>query len=159
MLLGPQVVLTICPVSPCTLIVSDENFKILLSPDSYKKYQEYYKSSFISKSGLHRNCPAPDCKNVVIYPSLKQADIFCKCGNDFCFKCLKKAHHPISCYLLAEWLDDIGIDESELWIKANTKPCPKCKVPIEKNKACMHMTCSQCKYEFCWLCMGDYKKH
>lgn len=21
------------------------------------------------------------------------------------------------------------------------------------------MTCSQCKYEFCWLCMGDYKNH
>lgn len=23
----------------------------------------------------------------------------------------------------------------------------------------MHMTCRQCKYNFCWLCMGDYKKH
>lgn len=21
------------------------------------------------------------------------------------------------------------------------------------------MTCRQCKYEFCWLCMGDYKNH
>ena len=21
------------------------------------------------------------------------------------------------------------------------------------------MTCSQCKFEFCWLCMGDYRKH
>jgi ariadne-1 len=21
------------------------------------------------------------------------------------------------------------------------------------------MTCSQCRYEFCWLCMGDYKTH
>ena len=21
------------------------------------------------------------------------------------------------------------------------------------------MTCSQCKYEFCWLCLGDYKSH
>jgi hypothetical protein len=21
------------------------------------------------------------------------------------------------------------------------------------------MTCRQCKFEFCWLCLGDYKKH
>jgi len=23
----------------------------------------------------------------------------------------------------------------------------------------MHMTCRNCKFEFCWLCLGDYKKH
>ena len=23
----------------------------------------------------------------------------------------------------------------------------------------MHMTCSQCRFEFCWLCQGDWKEH
>ena len=23
----------------------------------------------------------------------------------------------------------------------------------------MHMTCRNCLFEFCWLCLGEYKKH
>ena len=100
---GPEVVLCRCPISPCKLIVSDENFRTLLSPENYKKYQEYYKKSFISNNKRTRYCPAPNCNDAVIYPSMKQADIICKCGNDFCFKCMKPAHRPIACDLLAEW--------------------------------------------------------
>lgn len=41
------------------------------------------------------------------------------------------------------------------WILVNTKPCPKCKRPIEKNRGCMHMTCNKsCGHRFCWTCLG-----
>jgi hypothetical protein len=26
---------------------------------------------------------------------------------------------------------------------------------IEKTSGCNHMTCNQCKYEFCWVCGGE----
>jgi ariadne-1 len=46
------------------------------------------------------------------------------------------------------------------WILANSKPCPKCKRPIEKNQGCMHITCTPpCKFEFCWLCLGPWSEH
>jgi hypothetical protein len=53
------------------LIVSDENFRTLLSPENYKKYQEYYKKSFISNNKSTRYCPAPNCNDAVVYPSMK----------------------------------------------------------------------------------------
>ena len=53
--------------------------------------------------------------------------------------------------------------ENVTWIIANTKKCPKCRKPIEKNQGCNHMTCRKtaqgCGHEFCWLCLGPWKDH
>ena len=37
------------------------------------------------------------------------------------------------------------------------KQCPRCKIYTEKNEGCNHMTCTECKYQWCWLCEGEYQ--
>jgi len=64
--------------------------------------------------------------------------------------------------LFSKWLEltgGSGEQLNKLWILKNTKKCPKCKVDIEKNNGCMHMTCRSCRYEWCWICLGDWKEH
>lgn len=41
--------------------------------------------------------------------------------------------------------------ETKNWLSANTKPCPKCDKPVEKNGGCNLVVCS-CGQAFCWLC-------
>ncbi|KAG8506004.1 E3 ubiquitin-protein ligase parkin [Galemys pyrenaicus] len=57
-------------------------------------------------------------------------------------------------------------EASKETIRNITKPCPRCRVPVEKNGGCMHMKCPQpqCGLEWCWscgcewnrACMGDH---
>ena len=66
----------------------------------------------------------------------------------------------VDCATVNMWLRKNSAEsENANWILANTKPCPKCKRPIEKAQGCMHMVCSQCRSEFCWLCLGNWADH
>jgi len=50
--------------------------------------------------------------------------------------------------------NNLGVDvQSEKWIRKNTRPCPSCRAPVNKNGGCNHMTCTRCKAKFCWACM------
>ena len=117
--------------------------------------------SFVDRNKSMRWCPAPKCEFIVSAP-VGTLNVKCQgrttaCGCHFCFKCGEEAHQPSSCVELAQWSEKCQNDsETANWILANTKRCPKCNTRIEKNQGCNHMTCRSCKYEFCWMCMGDW---
>ncbi|GFT96564.1 ankyrin repeat and IBR domain-containing protein 1 [Nephila pilipes] len=108
-----------------------------------------------------------------IPPSLSHS-IDCGNGHYFCWECLGEAHAPCGCEKWREWHNKIAeikpqelkntYSESEeaensLWMVTNSKPCPNCKCPIQRNEGCNHMKCTKCKYEFCWVCLESWKKH
>jgi hypothetical protein len=108
------------------------------------------------------------------YARGKATDIHCVCGRAYCFACEQLPHAPMLCSQAKEWkeMSKLASDsnhKSELyeddaaWLLSFTKPCPRCKNPIQKNQGCDHMTCrvvaGGCGYEFCWVCLASYAGH
>ncbi|KAF1811049.1 hypothetical protein P152DRAFT_459926 [Eremomyces bilateralis CBS 781.70] len=49
--------------------------------------------------------------------------------------------------------------QSALEIARVSKRCPnqRCGWNIQKRDGCDHMTCRMCSYEFCWICLADWR--
>jgi IBR domain, a half RING-finger domain len=37
------------------------------------------------------------------------------------------------------------------------RSCPGCGVGIERTHGCPRMSCTQCRFEFCWVCLGAWR--
>ncbi|EFN58957.1 hypothetical protein CHLNCDRAFT_137543 [Chlorella variabilis] len=160
---GPSCLDLRCPDPECKAAVPRRVINAVVDQSHRARYEEFAVNSFVDDQRQIVWCPAPDCQNAVLSLSDQLGvaqDIFCRCGNAFCFNCKEEAHRPVDCETVRKWMIKNSAESENLnWILANTKPCPKCTRPIEKNQGCMHMTCSQCRHEFCWLCHGPWAEH
>ncbi|KAG5549519.1 hypothetical protein RHGRI_014749 [Rhododendron griersonianum] len=159
---GPGCLMLRCPDPSCAAAVGQDIINLLASKDDKEKYNRYFLRSFIEDNWKTKWCPAPGCDYAVDFiVGSGSYDITCPCSYSFCWNCTEEAHRPVDCSTVATWiLKNSAESENMNWILANSKPCPKCKRPIEKNQGCMHITCTlPCKFEFCWLCLGPWSDH
>ncbi|KXZ55686.1 hypothetical protein GPECTOR_2g1236 [Gonium pectorale] len=155
-----------CPSTECKrkACVPSSLVMELASPEEQAKYAAYMIRSYVEDNASMAWCTGKNCENAIEClidrgPN-EPMDVICTCSTTFCFNCKEEAHRPVSCETVKKWIQKNSAESENMnWILANTKPCPKCSRPIEKNQGCMHMTCSQCRFEFCWLCQGDWKEH
>ena len=118
----------------------------------YKKFVSFKRDPNV------RDCPS--CKSLTLgSPTIP--DMECAaCHQPFCYN-HANAHPGIPC---REFLRRRGETKSSqvrtrMWKGWNTKPCPHCKIPIEKNGGCPNMVCSTCGKSFCWCCMSSKQQH
>lgn len=158
---GLESIFTKCPDAICRSVVGEAMFKALIDKPLFDKYSQYIVRSFVERRSVAKWCPAPNCELAVEYTKVKSRIIVCACGSSWCFMCGSDAHQPLSCDDLAKWKakDTSSSDGSnDDWLIVNTKKCPGCQKPIQKNQGCMHMTC-KCTHQFCWLCLGAWTQH
>jgi len=165
---GPSCVNGTCPYPKCTEIVHDKAYTDLLNPANVDLYKKYTFRAMVEGNPHIKFCPAPDCSRAIRSERRNRKEaVICACGFRWCFQCADyeiSDHMPATCENVEKWRQK-ATDESEnvKWMIANTKKCPRCRKPIEKNGGCMHMNCRKefagCGHEFCWLCRGDWKEH
>ena len=114
------------------------------------KYEKFSNKLEILSDPNKVFCPYKNCDSYGERKNDKEKYIKCKNGHQFCFLCLKKWHGEEKC----EKKED---EEIKIWKKNRLiKKCPNCEMYTEKNDGCNHMTCGECKYQWCWLCNGKY---
>ena len=140
-----------CMQHGCSEVLKKEFIKKILNDDTLiQKYEKFLEKQNLLMSNKNiKFCPIPDCDGYAEKTKNKKY-VKCNFGHDFCFECLKQPHGKQKC-------EDIIDKDFEEWKKHKiVKRCPNCKMWTEKNEGCNHMTCVECKFQWCWLCQKKY---
>ncbi|KEQ63312.1 uncharacterized protein M437DRAFT_11045, partial [Aureobasidium melanogenum CBS 110374] len=135
--------------------------KIIVSKTTLMKYDKNLLKAFVEEDVDFYYCMSAKCKSGQIHIGGEDMPIFCckVCNHKHCMACEIPWHEGETCdqYQARHDEEIIQTEQAEALIAAVTMPCPKCKVRIEKDGGCDHMTCAQCQYEFCYQCLANYK--
>ncbi|XP_058503437.1 ankyrin repeat and IBR domain-containing protein 1-like [Solea solea] len=178
-----------CPAFDCYQLVPVEVIESVVSREMDRRYLQFDIKAFVENNSAIRWCPMAGCERAVrlntqgpgtstsdplIFPLLRAPAVDCGKGHLFCWECQGEAHEPCDCETWNLWLHKVtemrpkelaGVSTAYedaancLWLLTNAKPCANCKSPIQKNEGCNHMQCAKCKYDFCWICLEEWKKH
>ncbi|KAK4121569.1 hypothetical protein N657DRAFT_647749 [Parathielavia appendiculata] len=163
-------ILSDVPCPECAGTMSFETIQRYADAETCQRYDELCLHRLMQEDGSFVWCAAGCGSGQIHEGGTDQPIVKCAgCGSKTCFACKVPWHVGMTC---AEWTKFEAptgtsnetpteilnrraweLRASKATIERTTKPCPKCKWNIEKNGGCGHMTCSRCKYEFCWGCL------
>ena len=134
----------------CNYELSEDFILDIIKKDEVliNKYNRFKERAKIYKDDSKKFCPEPDCNSYLQKGDNKYVQ--CENGHKYCYICLKPWHGRTNC--------DEEVDKDfQIWKKDKVvKQCPKCKIYTEKNEGCNHMKCTECKFQWCWLCEKEY---
>ncbi|KAI1292111.1 E3 ubiquitin-protein ligase RNF14 [Halotydeus destructor] len=172
-----------CPEYNCSTLATTSLIASLVSEEEFKRYDQLVLASVVASMSDVVFCPRIGCNNPVFPYDGTLLAFCRECPFAFCSNCKFTFHGVSPCRLFSNEDDrrqtltmyknatpeekqelekkygklqlQKALNEflNENWITESCKPCPSCKVPIEKEYGCQKMDCSRCKTSFCFLCL------
>ncbi|KAL4712904.1 hypothetical protein ACJJTC_011974, partial [Scirpophaga incertulas] len=132
--------------------------KTLLDTEVHELFQRKLRDRTLALDPNFRWCV--ECSSgFFVHP--KQKRVRCpECRNVSCAKCRKpwsSNHEGLTCEQYTAWLEDNDPERSmtavQQHLQENGLECPRCHFKYSLSRGgCMHFTCTQCKFEFCYGC-------
>ena len=129
--------------------------KVILLKDIKSSALKHFVSTH---STVYHHCRTADCDMVYVITKGRERFVCSQCGANICTCChgnwheKEEGYHTCAAYQNLLKRDTVVED----WMsrnRGNRKKCPKCGIPIEKNKGCLKVLCIMCKVNICWLCL------
>jgi len=137
-----------CLTSTCTKKFTQSDVIDRFDAKQKEELFEVLLNNYLVRTKDIGKCPKESCQ----YAGVLDSSLFCSSAIE-CPACNYK-------WKELSWFNKGFMDFfSYTWKWIFTKSCPKCGSSIQKNGGCPHMTCQNCKHEFCWHCYQKYYGH
>jgi LSD1 subclass zinc finger protein len=164
-----------CPFEACSV---EWSYALCQKVACFTKEENTFFMEELNKNWILKNTKrCPGCSNAVCQeegagPKARCSNKKCSFG-PYCFLCLRKWRGKgadcgnVECGFMRSFWQGVGtkefqltgLDQRPVQIEMPThRLCPKCRTPIEHTDGCKHMTCSHCRTQFCFVCLGLYDK-
>lgn len=156
-----------CPNPECDQLLLRDEILTVLNTKQDLGTKDKYERFRLAKCASDKEKVCPNCSWLTAIKTDKKVRkwnesdirITCeKCDLEWCFKCHAPWHNNITCKEFKRGNKDFKkwITSKDVKGNANGHHCPSCKIPIQRSTGCNHMTCSDCRCEFCYRCGCRY---
>jgi hypothetical protein len=140
-----------CP--ECNLLMLEMDVQIATTRNMAARFRKLQYLHQCNNTPDWRWCLEPKCKGGQIHKEDNGELFVCAtCGGEACIPCDRPWHKGKTCEEFKARVKDRIDDEDKTlaMIKRKTKKCPNCKISIEKQGGCVHMSCHKCHHGFSW---------
>lgn len=146
-----------CPT--CGRRLEFQDVKAFADSVVFGRYDNHSLQACLS-GGQFQRCRHPSCQSgQQCFPEEDSYMICVECRGRTCITCDIIWHPSETCANVAARRAEAQAAEEAAatqYLTTNVKLCPRCNVRGEKVSGCDHMTCPQCRYQYCWVCRVDY---